>query len=193
MNREHAARVLFEQLKRTIPIEAVTARYGLELKRSGQSLVGCCPIPTHQGSNAKQFVVSNGLWRCFSPSCDRGGSILELVSELEQVDIREAALLLSKWFAVKPGSDVQAKRRRKEMTTGAMPSHKVFLVEDRGEGKDPFWHRVGSAWPSKDGRGLQIQLPPGLSVAGRVVLREYDSAEEAAEDTRAKTQPQRKK
>jgi hypothetical protein len=40
---------------------------------------------------------------------------------------------------------------------------------------------------------LSIQFPPGLSVGGRVVLREYDSSEEAEADTRAKTQPQRKK
>ena len=69
--------------------------------------------------------------------------------------------------------------------SGAMPSHKVFLVEDRGEDKDPFWHRVGSAWPSKDGKGLQIQLPPGLSVAGRVVLREYTTEDHEEEEKKA--------
>ena len=33
MNRTQAQRVLFEQLKRTVPIEAVIARYGIELSR----------------------------------------------------------------------------------------------------------------------------------------------------------------
>jgi hypothetical protein len=34
------------------------------------------------------------------------------------------------------------------------------------------WVRVGSAWPSKDGKGLTLVIPPGVSVSGRVVLRE---------------------
>src|SRR6185369_6826130 len=117
----------------------------------------------------RQFVVSNNLWRCFSPSCDRGGGMLELVAELEKVEVREAALLVAEWFFIKPSSVTQHRKPKESaMTTGALPSHKVYLVEDRGEDKDAFWHRVGSAWPSKDGKGLQIQLPPGLSVAGRV-------------------------
>ena len=189
MNRDQAQRVLFEQLKRTVPIEAVLARYGIELKRKGTSLVGCCPI--HEGKNARQFVVSNNLWRCFSPSCDRGGDMLALVAELENVDVKDAALLVAEWFCIKPGSDVQHRKpKERAMTTGAMPSHKVFLVEDRGNDKDPFWHRVGSAWPSKDGKGFQIQLPPGLSVAGRVVLREY-TAEDQEEDTKAAARKKR--
>ena len=57
MRREHAERVLFEQLKRTVPIEAVLAKYGIELKRRGESLVGCCPI--HNGTNARQFAADH--------------------------------------------------------------------------------------------------------------------------------------
>lgn len=63
------------------------------------------------------------------------------------------------------------------MSTGSKPSHRVYLVEDRGEERDPFWHAVGSAWPSKDG-GFQIQLPPGLSVSGRIVMRPYTEKDE---------------
>ena len=57
MDRQHAERVYFEQLKRTVPISAVLERYGIlsDLKRVGSQLKGCCPI--HQGSNSKQFVV----------------------------------------------------------------------------------------------------------------------------------------
>ena len=185
MNRDHAQRVLFEQLKRTVPISAVLERYGIlsELKRVGTQLKGCCPI--HHGSNnPKQFVVdvNKGVWRCFSPSCDRGGAMLELVAELEKVEIREAALMVAEWFCIQSGSDVQyRKQQRSSAMVGAKPSHRVYLVEDRGEDKDSFWHLVGGAWPSKDGKGLQIQLPPGLSVAGRVVLREY-TEKDAEED-----------
>jgi DNA primase len=79
MNREHAERVYFEQVKRAVSIEAVLARYGVELKGRGGTLKGCCPI--HNGSNLQQFTVTpnNGLWHCFG-DCKRGGSIIEFVA-----------------------------------------------------------------------------------------------------------------
>jgi hypothetical protein len=62
------------------------------------------------------------------------------------------------------------------------PSHKCYVVEDRGEGEDAdaFWTRIGSAWPHKDGKGLNVLLQ-ALPANGRLVLREY-TEEEAAED-----------
>jgi hypothetical protein len=50
---------------------------------------------------------------------------------------------------------------------------KVFVVEDReeeGEGNDAFWTRIGSAWPHKDGKGLNLVLS-ALPINGRLVLR----------------------
>jgi hypothetical protein len=186
VSRDHAQRVLFEQLKRTVPISAVLAKYGIELKRQGNSLKGRCPV--HKGSNSRQFVVdeAKGLWRCFSPSCDRGGGILELVAELEKVDVKQAALLVADWFCIKPGSDVQHRKPKERAMSGEKPSHKVFVVE--GEGDNAFWHRVGSAWPHKDGKGLNVQIPPGISVSGRIVLREYteEDAEQEAKSRRKK-------
>ena len=55
MNHEHAERVYLEQVKRAVSIEAVLARYGIELKGSPSSRKGPCPI--HHGSNRTQFVV----------------------------------------------------------------------------------------------------------------------------------------
>ncbi len=108
---QHAQRVYFEQLKRSVPIAAVLTKYNIELKRSGKNLKGRCPL--HQGSSASFVVDENrNLWRCFSPKCEgRGGGILELVQELEHLgDIREAALFLADMFAIKPSSDVQHRK-----------------------------------------------------------------------------------
>jgi len=190
MDREHAERVYFEQLKRTVSIEAVLARYGVELKRQGSTLKGCCPI--HQGSNARQFVVSNGLWHCFG-DCDRGGSILEFVAAMEHVDVRDAALMIARWFAIEGAhtSNQQPQRRSRAMA-GEKPTMKAFVVEDRAEGDDRegFWTRVGSAWPHKDGKGLNVQLASGVSVSGRLVLREY--TEDDAKEEEQKTKPRKK-
>ncbi len=183
MKAQHAQRVYFEQVKRSVPIRAVLARYGIELKRTGKHLKGRCVI--HKGTSASFVVDENtNLWRCFSPKCEgRGGSILELVSELEHIGIREAALLIAEWFAIKPSSDVQHRKPKETAMSGGRPSHKAFVVEDKEEGSDekPFWTRVGSAWPHGDGKGLNIQIASGVSVAGRLVLREY-TEQDAQED-----------
>jgi hypothetical protein len=72
------------------------------------------------------------------------------------------------------------------------PSHKAYVVEDRGEGEDndAFWTRVGSAWPHKDGKGLNVALA-AVPTNGRLVLREYTDQDEV-EDAKKKTAKPRK-
>ena len=185
MKSEHALRVFeFQQIKQ-VPVTAVLERYGRlgELKRIGAQLFGPCPI--HRGTNKKQFVVdpAKNVWKCFG-DCQTGGSTIELVSGIENIEIRAAVELIAHWFAI--GSSVPTVRRNQQRRTsmsGERPSHKCFVVEDRGEGddKDAFWTRIGSAWPHKDGKGLNIQLASGVAVSGRLVLREYTD-KDAEED-----------
>ena len=194
MNRTHAQRVYFEQLKRVVRLESVLARYGVldDLKRSGRQLAGCCPI--HKGTNKKQFVVDleQQVWRCFSPEHDEGGGMLEFVAAMENVEVREAALRIADWFAIRPEGYRQPKTRR--VRVSSKPSHKAYVVEDRGEGEegDAFWTRIGSAWPHKDGKGINIVLS-ALPANGRLVLREYtdDDAKEE-EDKKAKASTKRR-
>ncbi len=54
--------------------------------------------------------------------------------------------------------------------TSKAPSHAVFTVRDRGEGKKAFWNRVGSAWPHKDGKGFNVLLEC-LPLDGQLSLR----------------------
>jgi hypothetical protein len=141
MNREHAERVYFEQLKRAVSIEVVLARYGIELKRQGASLKGPCPIH-------RWFAISSG-----------------------------------------PPNNQHSTRRSRAMSEGSKPSHKAFVVE--GEGDSAFWTRCGSAWPHKDGKGLNVQLPTGLAVSGRLVLREY-TEEDVKEEEQQKSSRRKK-
>ena len=78
-----------------------------------------------------------------------------------------------------------------------LPSHKVFVVEDREEGEPvdendkPFWTRVGSAWMHKDGKGLNIVLASGIAVSRRVVLREYNESDAKEEEERRSVKKKR--
>lgn len=193
MNRGHAQSVFFEQLKRAVSIEAVIARYGVELKGRGDTLKGCCPI--HNGSNPTQFTVSlkKGLWHCFG-DCRRGGSIIEFVAAMENVEARDAALMIARWFAISSGPpNSQHPQHRRSNMSGQRPSHKAFVVEDKEEGSDekPFWTRVGSAWPHSDGKGLNVQLASGVAVSGRLVLREYTD-DDAKEEEQQKSTKRKK-
>jgi DNA primase len=95
----HKRTIDFRRVKDAVSIERVLADYGVKLKRSGTQLVGCCPI--HKGSNPRAFVVNpaKGAWRCFG-DCNRGGSTLDLVAELEGISLRDAALLLIERYSL---------------------------------------------------------------------------------------------
>ncbi len=58
------------------------------------------------------------------------------------------------------------------------PTFNVFTVEDRGEGNDPFWLKIGAAFEHKDGKGYNLTLQ-ALPTDGRLVLREYKEPEKS--------------
>lgn len=99
MTKNQSDFVVFSEIKKAVSILQILDRYGLteSLHRSGDSLMGVCPI--HKGQNRTQFRVSlaKNCWNCFGV-CKAGGNILDFVSRMENVNIREAALLIQQWF-----------------------------------------------------------------------------------------------
>ena len=144
----------YKLLKTCVSIIMVLDHYGWlrQLKGTGNTVRSTCPI--HNGSNDKQFVVNirNNTWCCFG-DCRKGGSILELVAEIEKITIREAAVRIASWF---PLSLPHSSSRSSVMAENQRPTHKVFVVE--GEGDDAFWTRVGSPWRHKDEQGYNVVL-----------------------------------
>ena len=110
----------FKEIKDWVSMEMVLERYGLLnlLKKSGNNLVGRCPI--HNGSNPRQFSVNldRNIFNCFG-DCGSGGNVLDFVSIMEEVSLREAALLLKDWF----GGNGQAEPKTKK-TVKARPEKK---------------------------------------------------------------------
>jgi DNA primase len=89
----------FKAIKAAVTMEQVLQHYSLldRMKRSGDSLSGCCPI--HQGTNPTQFrvSVSKNIWNCFS-ECKHGGNVLDFVARMENISAHGAALRLIEWF-----------------------------------------------------------------------------------------------
>jgi hypothetical protein len=182
MRENISARIDYRYLKTCVSITMILDHYGVLRQFKGTSNVmrGCCPI--HGGSNNKQFTVNikNNTWFCFG-DCRSGGSILELVSALEKIEIHEAAVRIASWYSLLPPHSTR--QRSIVMADNQRPTYKAFTVEDRGEGEDAdaFWTRIGSAWPHKDGKGFNIVLS-ALPVNGRVVLREFSDEDAKAEE-----------
>ena len=79
-----------DRLKKNVSILHVTAGYGIELKPHGRSdYIGRCPLPGHTDEEPS-FIVTPGknLWHCMG--CDKGGSVIDLVMELDGIDFKQA-------------------------------------------------------------------------------------------------------
>jgi DNA primase len=86
-------RIDTERLRVCHPIGELVARYGIELRRAGTSLLGRCPF--HQDGGRPNFAAypRSGLWICFR--CGLRGDAIAFVQQIEQLSFREAALRLS--------------------------------------------------------------------------------------------------
>jgi len=88
----------FKFLKARVTMFDILQHYNLlsEFKEGKNKLTGPCPI--HNGTNKKQFTVNllKNVFYCFS--CKSGGNILNFVSLMERVTIRDAAILICEWF-----------------------------------------------------------------------------------------------
>jgi DNA primase len=96
----------YRDLKKLVTMEMVLNRYGLmdNLKASGSSLSGCCPI--HHGTNPRQFIANlqKNVFNCFG-DCGGGGNVIDFVAKMEKVELRQAALLLKNWFLADAPTD----------------------------------------------------------------------------------------
>jgi DNA primase len=103
-----------------------------KLKKSGRSLVGACPI--HKGTNTRQFSVNleKNVFICFG-NCQSGGNVLNFVEKMEKVSLREAALLLKKWF-LESGAPAAGTKTRSEPEKTVISDYKA---SDQGKLVNP--------------------------------------------------------
>jgi DNA primase catalytic core len=89
-----------ERLKKEVPLEALVAASGVELKKAGADLVGRCPF---HDDREPSLVVSPGrnLWHCLG-ACQAGGSVIDWVMRSQGVSFRHAVELLRSGHADSP-------------------------------------------------------------------------------------------
>ena len=118
----------FHAVKQAVTMVQVLDHYNLteRFQRKGDSLSGACPL--HKGENPTQFrvSVSKNCWNCFG-DCKRGGNVLDFVSLMDGVTIREAAIRIADWFNVvseKPAKKAAATEEKKPVPNKDEPVQK---------------------------------------------------------------------
>lgn len=64
------------------------------------------------------------------------------------------------------------------MTANNKPTHTVYNVTERGEGKKAYWQRIGAAWAHEDGQGFNLDLDYLPLKQGRIVVRTRSEKQE---------------
>ena len=101
MAQAKTAWVDFKEIKGRVSIIQILQRYGvldsLTKGGTGDRLCGACPI--HGGTNKTHFrvSVSKNCWNCFG-KCQAGGTVIDFVARKEEIEFRDAALLIEEWF-----------------------------------------------------------------------------------------------
>ena len=111
-----AAWVDFAQVKAVVSLRRVLEDHGIweGLRRSGKDHYrGLCPIHQGEGRDAFHGDLRKNIFHCFS--CGAGGNVLDLVAQLEQCSLREAALQLQRrYLATESTVPVRPKLARRD-------------------------------------------------------------------------------
>ena len=86
-----------ERLKRDVPLRQLVEAHGVELKGSGDNLLGLCPFHDDKSPSLSVNPTKN-VWKCHG-ACDKGGSVIDWVMEAERVSFRHAVELLREGFS----------------------------------------------------------------------------------------------
>jgi DNA primase catalytic core len=102
-----------ERLKDEVSLERLVEAAGVELRRQGKDLVGCCPF--HE-DRTPSLVISpaKNLWHCLG-ACQAGGSVIDWVMRTDGVSFRHAVELLRDGVA--PSSAANGRRAVRSTVT----------------------------------------------------------------------------
>lgn len=79
----------------------------------------------------------------------------------------------------------QGKTKQQQPTSGESKRFNVlspYKYENHEGEEKTAWTDVGVAFRSKDGEGVNVEIRPGISVSGRIVLRPWKRKEDEKDD-----------
>ncbi len=112
-----------ERLKQTISLQRLAEARGIELKRHGADLIGCCPF--HDDKTPSLVITpAKNLWHCLG-ACQAGGTVIDWVMKAEGVSFRHAVELLRSDAAFTAGKPVR------QSTVPKLPPPVAFDADER--------------------------------------------------------------
>lgn len=97
-----------EIIKQTLSMHDVAGRYGFEPNRAGFI---CCPFHQDKTASLKVYDEPGRGWHCFG--CNKGGSVVDFVMHLFNLDYKQAIMRMSFDFGF--ASDWQDKDRENDI------------------------------------------------------------------------------
>lgn len=131
----------FKELREKIRIADILQQHNVQLKLSGETATGLCPLPTHpvrsdgkKRSPSFSVHLGKGIWHCFG--CGGKGNALDLATRLQGLNpddplqLRKAALKLAETLGIEcersngghSGTTAPAKPRRASVQVAAVES-----------------------------------------------------------------------
>ena len=115
-----------ERLKEAVPVARLVEATGIELKKGGKDLLGCCPF--HEDATASLVVTpGKNLWHCFG--CGIGGGPIDWVMKRQGVSFRHAVELLRADVGLAAGAEPGARRRAKLPALVALDAGEQELLD----------------------------------------------------------------
>lgn len=134
----------FRTIKSQVSIEEVLKHYKIQLRKvNAHSLRGKCPLPTHSSETSTQSFgvhLDKNIWACQSSSCAaerdgrKGGNVIDFVSLMENISIRDSALKLRDLFL----SSSPANTAKKNIEPQKLIAEKIDLTIEEGNKPLPF-------------------------------------------------------
>jgi DNA primase len=165
----------FQKIKSEIPLGLVLQRYGVSLRSASGELRGHCPLPTHTSRDSRDSFsvnVARNVWCCQSLSCSDarqghlGGTVLDLVSNMERCSIREAAIHLKDWFG---GLDFEPARAERKLYPTPQPNLPLRFQLPNIDHMHAYLETRGITAATARSLGIGYYAGPG-TMHGRVVI-----------------------
>ena len=124
----NANAVDIQDLKASIDLVGLFESYGIEVKKSGSQYECRCPFHDDKTASLK-ITPEKGLWNCFG--CDAGGSAIDFIMCMENVDVSEAKkILLNRVPGVVRASALPAPNKPEPVPTIYLPSQFDGLMKN---------------------------------------------------------------
>ena len=127
-------------IKRLVPMTEAAAYYGFTPNRAGYI---CCPFHNEKTGSLKIYPGEGG-WHCFG--CGEGGSVIDFVMKLYDLDFRQACLRLNVDFGLGLTGEVpdraavnerpQERRRAQQRREQLEAAHRALAEEHR------YWWQI---------------------------------------------------